>query len=102
MSRIPHNEYSVRGRTRDAWTQHEIHLNLNCMKDSLHHQYPSYDEKCIGFDSWLHAFLTYVSAVEIHEMGHIMNMDTGCDDHSEGNVCAWCDETDSIFRWLLW
>ena len=96
--------YSILGRNREAYTTRKgIVININVLYSSFHDRFGMFLNNDVNVQ--IHAFLAYLHAVELHEIGHLFNMETGCDDHdsmvNDGQPCAWCEETYIIYKHLL-
>ena len=88
-------KYSIKGRVNEATTTKDgdITTFLNNINLNLYNP-----EKNIN------KFIAYLSAIELHEMGHILNWETGCNHGTQKKKgikeCPWCEETYKIYRWL--
>jgi len=88
-------KYSIKGRVNDATTTKdgEVSIFLNKLNLSLYNP-----EKNIS------KFIAYLSAVELHEMGHLFNWAIGCNHGTQKKngitECPWCNETYKIYSWL--
>jgi hypothetical protein len=50
----------------------------------------------------IHRFISYLCAVELHELGHAYNWKEGCNHGKMKSVkdCPWCKEVEKIYYWL--
>lgn len=101
-------KYSIRGRTNEATTREdgEIQFFLNIIED-LHDKNTKVNpiDKTLDFDTYLKSFIAYLSAVELHELGHTFNYPVGCNHGKQKKdgikVCPWCKEVEKIYYWLI-
>ncbi len=97
--------YSIMGRVNEATSTKdgEIQFFLNRIK--INHD-KNEKIKTLEFhdsDDYINSLITYLNAVELHELGHIFNWKDGCK-HGKNlkkEPCLWCEETYSIYFYLL-
>lgn len=100
--------YSIRGRTNEATTTKdgEIQFFLNIMEDKHDTKLQINPlDKALDFDTWLHSFIAYLCAVELHEIGHAIRYPVGCNHGTQKRngvkLCPWCEEVQKIYWWLV-
>ena len=92
--------YSLKGRVNEATCTRDgdITFFLNKINDNIVPKHWNTSK-----DSNIHRLIAYLSAVELHELGHVYNWKTGCN-HGKKSLngkCAWCDEVENIYLHLL-
>lgn len=92
--------YSIRGRINEATCTKggDIKFFLNKINDNCKPK--DWDT---SKDVNIHKFIAYLSAVELHELGHAFNWKDGCNHGKQLGFeeCPWCAEVEKIYGWLL-
>lgn len=93
--------YSIRGRVNEATCTRDgdIQFFLNIINQKHNKIMRIWQEEEYYFNS----LIAYLSAIELHELGHRYNWKDGCNHGKQlaFEKCAWCEETERIYWWLL-
>lgn len=99
--------YSIRGRVNEAvcYPDGEIKFFLNKIIDNHNEIYERTHNQEEYYDSneYITSFLTYLYALELHELGHRYNWKAACNHNKLLKIedCPWCEMVEKVYGWLL-